>query len=704
MRFGLFPKFVSVMVSLALVPVLFFAYRAIHVSEVNIENSILELQTKMAEKLAAQVDSFFKFYDYQMAFLFSSLQKNLTWEDKSELVRTAMATNPDVQEISFVSPDGREVLHFPEVAAGAAPVSRAEDPGFKRYLTTRKHTLWLGDNPPSLDIYFPLANNMAGRVHVSLSNLAASLETENIGGTGFVVMVNGAGEPLFLPEGRLDDAARTEMPSWALVQNALKSPSVVSEAITQRDLVGAAQSLSNVGGAILILQARSEAYAGVAEMKKSTMLTLVVVALVAVVGAGFLAKRLAAPLLVLSKAAETVAQGRFDTQVSITTRDEVRDLADTFNKMTAQLKAYAEMQVQRILLAQHKTEAILFSISDGILMTDVQDTIQLANRRSRELIGVPLDADLTGKTVTDALPASKLRDAIVRGPAAVKGKGFADVDLSTAVQRQWLRVTQQPVFSPKTKEVLGLVTGLHDATAEKELERMKDEFLHNITADMSGPLALASQHAQALLQGAGGPVTDVQRRSLAFMNQALVLQVIAMGNAFDMANIEAGRLAPQPAPARLSEVASRVVAILAPLAAERALALSVVGGGEAPIAFDAALIERVLTNLIVNAIKFTPAGSVTVAVTDGGTSQEVTVTDTGIGVPAGSVQRIFKKFERAAGAQGGGVGLGLTVAKAFIEAHRGKIWAEAVAQGGSRFSFTLPKSSPAGAQQDAAPK
>ncbi|MBI5209379.1 MAG: HAMP domain-containing protein [Elusimicrobia bacterium] len=690
MRFGLFAKSLVVMVVLAIVPVLFFAYRAVTVSEQSIETSVLELNTKLAEKLAIQIDSYFIFTDRQMVFLFASLQKNLTWEDKSELLRTSMAVDADIKEISFLTEAGREILRFPDASAGAVPANRAEEPGFKQYLATRKRTLWLKADPPGVEIFYPLQNNLAGRVQLSLEKLADNIASESVGGTGFAVLIGKSGEPLYYAKDRLDEAVTKEMPQWPLVQSALKAPGVVSETIAGKDLIGAAQSLGTIGGAILILQARSEAYASVAAMKQSSLIALIIVAVGAVLGAAFLAKRLTKPLLELSKAAQAIAQGQFDTQVKINTRDELRDLADTFNQMTMQLKTYAEMQVDKLVVAQQKTDAILFSIADGILMTDAEDAVQLVNRRARELLGVAQDAEINGKPVPEAIPASKLREAVSKGVGG--GKGFVDVDLSTPTTRKFMRLTQQPVFSSRTKEILGLVTGLHDATVEKELDRMKDDFMRNITADIRTPLITASQRTQSLMRGADGPLTDNQKRSLSILSQALTMQMLSISNAYDIATIDSGKLPVKLAPARISDIASRAAAMLQPLAAEKSLAVAVDGvGAEPPIPIDANMIEKVLTNLIVNAIKYTAAGGVRVGFADAGAALQITVADSGVGIPANYLQKVFHKFERVPDVPGAGVGLGLAVAKSFVEAHRGKIWAESQPQKGSRFIFTIPK-------------
>jgi signal transduction histidine kinase len=440
-------------------------------------------------------------------------------------------------------------------------------------------------------------------------------------------------------------------------------------------------------------------------MKRSSLIVLALVAVAAVLGAGFFAKRLTKPLLELSRGAQAVSQGNFDAQVAVATRDELRDLADVFNQMTLKLKGYAEMQVDKLVVAQQKTEAILFSIADGILMTDPDDAVQVINRRARELLGIAQDVEVSGRPINEVVPASKLRDAVAKGVSGGKGKGFVEVDLSTPAARKYMRLTQQPVFSTKTKEILGLVTGLHDATVEKELDRMKDDFMRNVTADIRTPLITALQRVQALTSEADGPLSDGQKRSVAVLSQALTMQMLSISNAYDIATIDSGRLPVSLAPARISDIAARAVGFLMPLASEKGLAVAVDGvGAEPPIPIDAVLIEKVLTNLVVNAIKFTQTGSVRVSFADAGASLQVTVEDTGIGIPANWLQRVFNKFERVPDVQGAGVGLGLAVAKSFIEAHKGKIWAESQPQKGSRFLFTVPKNLSADSKGEAAAK
>ena len=222
-------------------------------------------------------------------------------------------------------------------------------------------------------------------------------------------------------------------PAWSITGEALKAHSVGSAefSLAGRSTVGAYAPVASVGGAVLIVQPYDEAYWAAIQMKRMTWIALVIVAAVAIGAATFLAKNLTSPILALSRAADLVAHGDFTGRVDIKTGDELQELGDTFNRMTDKLRQYAEMQVDKIVAEQRKTEAILFSINDGILMTDPEGKIRLANRKALEFFGLASAASLDGKTVAEAVPTPKLRDAVSAVLAEPAPEGFREVNLST---------------------------------------------------------------------------------------------------------------------------------------------------------------------------------------------------------------------------------------------------------------------------------
>lgn len=701
-RFGLFAKFLVVLGALALIPVSFFAYRSMSVSEVSIENSVLELHTKLAEKMALSVSNYFKFTDDKLAFAVSALQQNLTWENKQALIGSLLSTNPDITQISFINDKGIEFLSFPQAASKKSVVSRAEEEGFKNYLALRRRASRLIHEPASLEIYYPISKTVAARVLVSLEALSQDIVSERVGGTGFAVMVDDKGKPLFYPKEKLDSSLGAEMPNWSLVQASFQSDSVVSERVPDRDLIGASRSIAQNRGAIVILQSYQEAYAGILAMRRSSVIALAGVLLVSVAGATFLARRLTAPLLELTRGAEAISKGDFKTEVRVATRDEIADLADTFNRMSSRLDAYSEMQVDRLVEEQKKTEAILFSINEGILMTDHASHIQLANRRAREWMGINASEIIEGKTLPELIPQSKLRETILRPHDPAKPEAFTEIDLSTENLRRFARISTAPVISPKTQETLGVLTAVRDVTFEKELEKMKEEFLHSITHDLRNPLGSAMGFIEILMKGsAGGPLPDIQKNMVASVQRSLRRQMTLINNILDIAKMESGNFPLSLHPSSLGEIAGKSLDILQSLHEQKKISVAVKAEGVGPVAVDPDLIERVFTNLLGNAIKYTPAGgAITITVTDEGKTLLCAVEDTGPGIPAEFLERVFKKFEQVTGQKKGGTGLGLTIAKYFVERHRGRIWAESAPVQGARFCFQIPKNLVAGEKDE----
>jgi signal transduction histidine kinase len=236
----------------------------------------------------------------------------------------------------------------------------------------------------------------------------------------------------------------------------------------------------------------------------------------------------------------------------------------------------------------------------------------------------------------------------------------------------------------------------------EEANRHKSAFLANMSHELRTPMNAIIGFSEVLLDPAM-EVSDEERRQ--FLSDILnsgkhLLNLI--NEVLDLSKIEAGRMELHVAPAALDEVLETVQSTLRPLAAKKALAFEVERADAiAPFPMDAARIKQVLVNLVGNAIKFTPErGRVWVrAVSENGAVQ-VEVGDTGPGVAPEDHERIFQEFQQAQTTRRAGkpegTGLGLTLARRFVELHGGRLWVESQAGKGSRFYFTLPTPLPSG--------
>jgi putative ABC transport system substrate-binding protein len=232
----------------------------------------------------------------------------------------------------------------------------------------------------------------------------------------------------------------------------------------------------------------------------------------------------------------------------------------------------------------------------------------------------------------------------------------------------------------------------------KELDRMKSDFVSHVSHELRTPLTAIKGAVDLILREVAGPLTEKQIHYLTRVRSNAQHLAGLINDLLDLSKIESGRIEVKSSRVSLSGLVREAVEALRPVAAEKAIALeTTVPEPSVPVWADRDKINQVLTNLIGNAIKFTPVqGKVTISVSrNGKESVRVSVSDTGPGVPPDEREKIFAKFYRVAevnGENSKGTGLGLAISKALVELHGGKIWVESEPSRGSTFSFTLPVS------------
>lgn len=702
---GIFRKFFLVMGALALVPMTILGLQLVRVSSKGIQvgrrgiqTAVLVLHKKISQKLAEQVDDFMRRTDERFVFTAEALRRENDPADRLELMRSRIRADGNIAELAIIDSSGREVLKAEnaERPLKHALLKRVRADGLQEFLKTRRRTVTFARIPPipALYLYYPLDKSSALRVLLSLRYLYDRIAAETVGRTGFAVLVGPNGDPLIFPEGRFEDPALLAFAQWPIVVDALKAITVASRefSVTSgKSWVGAYAPVSSIGAAVLILQGRDEAYAAAQQIKLTAVGAVFAIVLLSLVASIFVARRLTAPILSLTRGAEAVARGNFEVKVDVETGDELQELADTFNRMTAKLNQYSSLQVDRLIAEQRKTEAILYSIDDGIVLADKEGKVQLANRRAVELLGLGSKTSVEGRTLAETMPASRLRDAVLAMAEDPKGDAFKDLDLSTDQSRRYLRVRAHPVVTPEGP-TMGVVVAVRDVTYERELDKMKEEFLQYITHDLRNPVGSMIGFLDYLLKGTAGGLNPDQHKIVSSVRHAASRLLGMINNILDIAKIESGKLKPKLKTASLKSIAAHSIEILESLAQKRKIEIELRAGGEFAADMDPDLIERVFNNLVGNAIKYAPEGStVNVSLTDEGKDFKACVEDSGEGIPEEYTERIFQKFEQVSGQRQGGTGLGLTIAKFFVESHLGRIWVESEPGKGARFYFTLPK-------------
>jgi signal transduction histidine kinase len=242
----------------------------------------------------------------------------------------------------------------------------------------------------------------------------------------------------------------------------------------------------------------------------------------------------------------------------------------------------------------------------------------------------------------------------------------------------------------------GVVVVLRDITSQKELERMKSSFLSVVSHELRTPLHSIKGFVDIILMGKTGEINETQTDFLRTVRQQTTHLQNLIDDLLEYSRLESGQVKLRLSEVSMPEVANAVIDKLTPLADQGQIRLlNKLPSRLASVEADRLRMEQVLTNLIDNAIKFTPAGgSITVLGKDLGAELQISVADTGIGIPAAELERIFDRFyqvDSGASRSYRGTGLGLTICKHIVEHHRGRIWAESEPNKGSTFHFVLPK-------------
>jgi signal transduction histidine kinase len=261
-----------------------------------------------------------------------------------------------------------------------------------------------------------------------------------------------------------------------------------------------------------------------------------------------------------------------------------------------------------------------------------------------------------------------------------------------------LRALSAPFFGPD-QQVLGTVTVFHDITRFKELDQMKSDFVHMVSHELRSPLtAIKLQHG-VILDGLAGELTPKQQELMTRAHAKIQGLLDLINDLLDVARMEAGHRQLEQVPLPLGEVLAEVVELLKVKAQDQKIDLKLATPADLPaVQADRRSLEEVFTNLVSNAINYSPdGGEVKVCALSHGEYVEVLVSDTGIGIEAEELPKIFDKFYRVKhpkARQVIGTGLGLAIVKGIIEAHRGSIKVESAVGVGTTFRVFLPTASP----------
>ena len=376
------------------------------------------------------------------------------------------------------------------------------------------------------------------------------------------------------------------------------------------------------------------------------------------------------------------------------------NMAERTIKHNVELSKANEQLAEAKLLIQDerdKAESIIRSITDGLLVVGPTGVVEYMNSAAERMFRVKR-SEVKGHTVAAAFKHQELSDLVEK--VQEEGKDILSEDISIMETIGFRTLTTHLKVSVgslkgEVDEVHGCVVVLRDVTRERELDRLKSEFLSAVSHELRTPLTSIKGTLELLAGGVLGETTDEQDRFLTVTRGECDRLIRLINDLLDLSQIESKRMQLQFRLLDVVETANQVMDSLRPLSEKKGVPLELKHPGkELEIIADRDKLKQILTNLVDNAIKFTEEGSVTVSIIETPRDVQIAVQDTGCGIPEGKIPDLFSKFSQYDGThtrRSGGTGLGLSITKQLVELHGGRVEGTSEVGVGSCFTIILPR-------------
>jgi two-component system, NtrC family, sensor histidine kinase KinB len=451
---------------------------------------------------------------------------------------------------------------------------------------------------------------------------------------------------------------------------------------------------------LLLNQRNMESTDRTARLNAASSIRLMIVALLvasalAVVSAGVLTRLILGPISAVTMAARAVARGDLDQVVPAHTRDELGELGQAFNVMARTIREFREAGSAKLLRAQRTAQATIDSFPDPVIVVDPRGGVERANPAAQRLMhAIPA-------TNGGALPWIAPAPLKPHLEAVLAGQGdYLPLSLDEAIfQRDR---GHDRYFLPRvlrirsdSGELLGAAVVLTDVTKFRLVDQLKNDMISTVSHELKTPLTSLQMVVHLLLEETVGPLTTKQVELLLAARQDCDRLLGMINDLLDLARIEQGRVALETENVNAGELVQAACERFTAHAEDSGVRLYCQVDARLPaVMVDKERIEHVFDNLISNALRHTDRGGrITLGAKAAAESVKFSIEDTGHGIPAEHLSRIFDRFFRAPNSKRpGGAGLGLAIVREIITAHGGQIDVRSQVGAGTVFTFTLPES------------
>jgi two-component system phosphate regulon sensor histidine kinase PhoR len=420
--------------------------------------------------------------------------------------------------------------------------------------------------------------------------------------------------------------------------------------------------------------------ANVAELQRILLVAAIVATLLAILIAVLIAGRISRPVRELTQSAWQLASVGPNGPPIPPRKDEITQLTQVFNIMSTRLTGrLGDLETERA-----KLEAVLQKMTDGVLIVDREGLVQLVNPAAEKMFSIT-QAPAIGRPLIEVVRHHQPAEMWQRCQATGEAQRV-EFDMGLRLSLQGIATSLSPAIPGSTLLLF------QDLTRQHQIESMRRDFISNVSHELRTPLAALKALTETLMAGA---LEDppAAHRFLEQMETEVDSLSLMVNELLELSRIESGRVPLNLVPTRPIDIIQPAGERLRLQADRKGLSLGLDCSETLPaVLADASRVQQVLVNLLHNAIKFTPeGGQVTVGAEQKESWIQFSVSDTGIGMDAEDLPRIFERFYKVDRSRSSsGTGLGLAIARHLVEAHGGRIWAESEPGKGSRFYFTIP--------------
>jgi two-component system phosphate regulon sensor histidine kinase PhoR len=379
------------------------------------------------------------------------------------------------------------------------------------------------------------------------------------------------------------------------------------------------------------------------------------------------------PIKKIIAASRGVASGDFSMRVVLKNKDELRDLAESFNTMTSELKTF----FTELATKKEELNSIISSVHEGLLVLDKSGKILMSNESMKKITENEL---IEGRFYWEVVRGSKF-DELMNRVREKKESSSAEVELNEKIY-----LCSAAYLS---SQELAVVT-FHDLTEMKKLEKIKKDFVVNVSHELRTPLTAIKGFVETLEEGA-----DKEKQNyLKIIKRNTERLIRIVEDLLSLTELEEKGVLWELEEVNLKELAENILIIFEQKAREKNLYLKLLADEKLPVLHaDSFRLEQMFANLLDNALKYTEEGGVTIVLKTKENEVTIEVQDTGIGISAEHLPRIFERFytvDKARSRKLGGTGLGLSIVKHIVLLHSGKIQVKSDVGLGTKFIVTLP--------------